>query len=122
VTRFKIDASSSATGRAGYGDETVERIRHDAFNALHFLLRELLELSFAPVPRKRAVVLPDEHHQVFGDPVRHFDRFHDAFNGLIVAAQIVDLARQVFVHGALHAGIEKLRGLLGSAVPNRRQH
>ena len=57
--------------------------------------RSCFELAFAAPLGQAAVVLPDEHHQVFRNPVRHLDGIHDAADGFVVAAQIVDLARQV---------------------------
>jgi len=51
--------------------------------------------------------MPDEHHEVFGEPVRHLDGVPDSAERLVVAAQILDLARQIVFDGAAHARVQE---------------
>ena len=74
--------------------------------------------SFSPPPlRKRPTVLPDEHEEVLGKPVRHVDRVHDTAHRLVMPAQVVDLARQVGFDRTLNACIQELRRLGAIEVP-----
>ncbi len=70
---------------------------------------QFLELALTALLGQSSIVLSDEHHQVFSNPVRHFDRIHDAADRFVVTAQIVDLARQILLNGASDARIQKLR-------------
>jgi hypothetical protein len=62
-----------------------------------------------------SLILADEHHQIFGDPVRHFDRVHDAMDRLVVPAQIIDFAGQIVLDSAGDARIEKFDRLRARA-------
>jgi hypothetical protein len=75
--------------------EAAKDIVHDFLDQGYFVVTEPLELVLAALWGQRAVVLPDEHDRVLCESIRHFNRVHDAPEGLIVAAKIVDLARQV---------------------------
>src|SRR5207249_4989686 len=58
-----------------------------------------------------AFILADEHHEILRNPVRHLDGVHNAADGFVVAAQVVDFARQILFDGAADALIQEL-GLL----------
>ena len=89
--------------------EAAKDIVHDLLDQADFLIAQLLELALTALLGQSAVVLPDEHDQVLSEPVRHFDRIHDAADGFVVTAQVVDLARQIVLDRAPDARIQELR-------------
>src|SRR5216683_3130145 len=97
--------------------EALESIADNAFKQAHFFIAQLLELILTAPLGERTFILPDKHHQVLGNPVRHLDRIHDAADGFVVTPQIVDLARQILLDGAPDAGIQKLRRFRAVEIP-----
>jgi hypothetical protein len=73
-----------------------------------FLIAPFLVLAGAPLPRQRSLTLPDESDEILGQAVRHLDGVDDAPHGVVVTAQVLDLAGQIVLDGAGHAGVEKL--------------
>ncbi len=75
---------------------------YDVINLLNLVVvGKQLELPFPSVFGKRAVVLADEHDQVLGDTVRHFDGLHSPLQRQVVPAQIVDFAFHLSPLGSL---------------------
>ena len=98
-------------------DVAREGVGDNALYPIHFLVAQFPECPLAPFPRERAAVLADKHDEVFRDARRDFDGFHDAPDGLVVAAQVVDFAGQVVFNRALYAGVQQLCGLIAVEVP-----
>jgi len=77
-----------------------EFIVDDALDQRHLVIAQILELALTALLGQSAVVLSDEHHQVFGNAIGHFDRVHDATDSFVVTVQVIDLARQILFDGA----------------------
>ena len=93
--------------------ESSERVPDNPFDQGDFFVPQRLEFMLTTVFRKRTVILANEHDEVLGETVRHFDRIHDSVNRLIVAAQIFDLARQILLDRPPDTRVQKL-GLIGA--------
>jgi hypothetical protein len=57
----------------GDHSEACERIVDNALDQRHLLIAQFLELALTALLGQSSIVLSDEHHQVFSNPVRHFD-------------------------------------------------
>lgn len=97
--------------------KSVKRLLDNFFELPDFFIVEGLELSLPPPLREHPAILPDEHEEVLGKPVRHFDRVHDTAHRLVMLAQVVDLARQVGFDRTLNACIQQLHRLGAIEVP-----
>ena len=90
-----------------------ESFADDALDQSDLFLPQFFELACPPPLGERAVVPSDIHYQIVGKPVRHLDDIHDAPDRLVMLAQILDLAGQVFFHRAPDTRIQEL-GFVGA--------
>src|SRR5690606_9405014 len=111
--RIKLDAgkiSSPHCSSASPVQKAVESVGNDSLKLSDFVVGQRIEFALAPLFRKRSAILPDEHDDVFRQPVRHLDRVHDTAKRFVVTAQILDLARQIVFDRMAHAGVQKFSG------------
>jgi len=75
--------------------ENVQCIADDTLDQGHLIVGELVELPFAPSLRELALVCRINMTRFLGEAIRHFDGIHDSVDHLVMAVQIIDLARQI---------------------------
>ena len=80
----------------------------DFLDLFHFVVGEGSEFAFAAPFGEHAAVLAHEHDEVLREAVGHLDGFHDSTLGFVLAAQEVDLLRQIVLNGASNAFVKEL--------------
>src|SRR6266576_1178764 len=100
-----------------YASASRTCLAHNCFKRCDLGVRQFFEFAHPPPLGQLPFVLPYEHQKIFGQPVRHFYRIHDAPQRLVMPAKIVNFARQILLNCPLYASIEKLCCLRGVKIP-----